>query len=903
MLQDMILGDDDSFHAETEKRFARPNFHVVVGHYNGNLPQEKKKNLTKEQLNTNEYSPIEGWGEGGRAVHLSPEQHKLSEETFAVNQFNLYISDRISMNRSLPDIRKPACRNITYPANLPNTSVIIVYHNEAYSTLLRTVWSVINRSPSRYLAEIILVDDFSDRDFLKYPTFDNSLKELPIDVKILRAKERVGLIRARMMGAQEATGEVLTFLDSHCECTSGWLEPLLSRIKENRKVVPCPIIDIISDRTFQYQKGIELFRGGFNWNLQFRWYSMPSNMAKQHLVTPTAPIESPTMAGGLFSIERKYFEELGEYDSGMDIWGGENIEMSFRIWQCGGRVEILPCSHVGHIFRKSSPHDFPGKSSGNVLNSNLLRVAEVWMDEWKYLFYKIAPPHRMRSFADVSERVELRKKLNCKPFRWYLQDVFKDHFLPTPKDRFGRMFAENNSTVCLAWAMRRSGIRTASITACLQIFIDSAQYCIAFRPGDTGPKNQRLLGSSCTMGFDLWQLWLYTGDRRIRTDEHLCLSAITSVHKHSEHVIQLKECAGFDNEYWDYKPQLHDASGNLAYTVQVRAISIVSYCNQETVFYSRDYTLASESSHRCAHAGSCSANKCQTTKVDDDLPELSNEAKAAPGFTRCQEACGNPACGCFFCSPGCIFHRVYARPTSTTSYEVFRCPTWSTAIDAEVQINEGKTWRVELRDGLPLKIPQTNLTITGTGFSIPPIPLHGAAFIRSHPAHHDETPAFAFTQTAQDQCHCRSTGTQMRCTCGFFSMKAIVNNRQLPVNTHGFRFETQGNRVQSRMTSSSVVTLHLTADRFRAVQDNAICKATFLNITGCLPGAKLAVRCTASRTVNAVLRCPNDWLGYLRCSAEGTVKQLEFHSDFPNVTLNCSLQCGSTTTFIGSVLV
>ncbi|CAB3402907.1 unnamed protein product [Caenorhabditis bovis] len=61
--------------------------------------------------------------------------------------------------------------------------------------------------------------------------------------------------------------------------------------------------------------------------------------------------------------------------------------------------------------------------------------------------------------------------------------------------------------------------------------------------------------------------------------------------------------------------ELHDASGNLAYTVQVRAISIVSYCNQETVFYSRDYTLASESSHRCAHEGSCSANKCQTTKV------------------------------------------------------------------------------------------------------------------------------------------------------------------------------------------------------------------------------------------------------------------------------------------------
>ena len=98
-------------------------------------------------------------GEMGKPVQIPSDREQEKKEKFKINQFNLLASEMISLNRSLQDVRLSQCKSKVYPSLLPTTSVVIVFHNEAWTTLLRTVQSIINRSPRELVEEIILVSE------------------------------------------------------------------------------------------------------------------------------------------------------------------------------------------------------------------------------------------------------------------------------------------------------------------------------------------------------------------------------------------------------------------------------------------------------------------------------------------------------------------------------------------------------------------------------------------------------------------------------------------------------------------------------------------------------------------------------------------------------------------------
>ena len=79
-----------------------------------------------------------------------------------------------------------------------------------------------------------MVDDKSELEHL-HEQLDQELKKSYYSkVKLVRNREREGLIRSRNNGALAATGDVVVFLDAHCEVGWNWLPPLLAPIHEDR---------------------------------------------------------------------------------------------------------------------------------------------------------------------------------------------------------------------------------------------------------------------------------------------------------------------------------------------------------------------------------------------------------------------------------------------------------------------------------------------------------------------------------------------------------------------------------------------------------------------------------------------------------------------------------------------
>ncbi|CAG5121014.1 unnamed protein product, partial [Candidula unifasciata] len=351
---------------------------------------------------------------------LPPEELKKFNDGWDNFKFNEFVSKLISTQRQTPDYRPDECKFPYDISFLPKASIIICFYNEAWSVLLRTIHSVLAMTQSELLEEIILVDDYSDIVMMHEPL---EYYVAQVDkLRLLRMTKRSGLVRARLAGIRAAKAPVLVFLDSHVECEKDWLPPLLQVIVKHPNYAVTPEIDVIDFKDFSIHSaanniGIFTFEG-----FTFDWTSVLPRIKKM-IKSPADPFLSPTMAGGLFAIRKDYFLSIGTYDNGLELWGAENIELSLKLWMCGGGILIHPCSKVAHVFRDDSPY-FVGKNT-EVLFKNTARVVQVWADEYRELYFR-GKPYNEAKYGSVLEQQKLREKLQCHSFSWYLDNIYPE---------------------------------------------------------------------------------------------------------------------------------------------------------------------------------------------------------------------------------------------------------------------------------------------------------------------------------------------------------------------------------------------------------------------------------------------------------------------------------------------
>jgi len=272
-----------------------------------------------------------------------------------------------------------------------SVSIIMTALDEPYVN--KTIDDVIEKSGG-LVDEIIVIDDLSETP-IQHP-----------EAKVIRNEQRRGLIWGRNHATELAKSEVVLSIDPHCKVEEGWLKPLVDMLNKERKSIVVPGTRCLNPDKWE-TFGAESFKTVWDWDLEFKWIKGENPY-------------TPAIAGHCFAFRKDWWETAGRFDTGMHIWGGENIEFPLRTWLFGGSVLCVRDSHVSHWFKKKFQYTFPA----NVLLQNKARVAEVWFDGYKEVFYhRIKRPRGTINFGDLRERIAIKKRLQEKPFEWFAKNV------------------------------------------------------------------------------------------------------------------------------------------------------------------------------------------------------------------------------------------------------------------------------------------------------------------------------------------------------------------------------------------------------------------------------------------------------------------------------------------------
>jgi GT2 family glycosyltransferase len=211
-----------------------------------------------------------------------------------------------------------------------SASVIIPACNEG-DMLHMTVENVLENQGALPF-EILIVDDGStDGSCDRYRDATGG------KIRVLQGGQ-LGVARARNLGAQEATGEMLVFLDGHCTVSPAWLDRLAAAMRARDVALVSPAFTRLKE-----SKPVGLGIGWASPLLDIAWYEPLRN----------SPYEIPLACGACQAFPADAFDAIGRFEEGFTRWGYEDVEIALRCWLLGYRVVGQPQALVKHWFRET----------------------------------------------------------------------------------------------------------------------------------------------------------------------------------------------------------------------------------------------------------------------------------------------------------------------------------------------------------------------------------------------------------------------------------------------------------------------------------------------------------------------------------------------------------------------
>ena len=274
---------------------------------------------------------------------LTPEDIKSLSEYYH-RDITIHWSGNHGLLPASKPLRDIKCLELLDKMHNVSVTVIISYKNELLFLLYRTLTTIVERTPSNLLLEIILIDDGSDTDDSEEISEYCSVVGIP--VRMMRNDVSVGIANSRYKGIRAAAGYVIVILDSHMEVSDTWLEPLLNVLKHKPGALAVPLVHMINEKDYHKQHlnlikpyGLQM-AGGFEM-MQFYYTGPPEDDV-------TKPYLTSSLGGGALAAYKYTLLALYPASVISSSWGIENNRLALRAWMCADGLWVPACSQILH---------------------------------------------------------------------------------------------------------------------------------------------------------------------------------------------------------------------------------------------------------------------------------------------------------------------------------------------------------------------------------------------------------------------------------------------------------------------------------------------------------------------------------------------------------------------------